>query len=64
MVGTGLRRDSETVEFLGTSVGQGESWLGQLLGENLELEGIGPLGGSYSDVRATAELDLKEVQKE
>ena len=61
MVGTGLRRDLETAEFLGTSVGQGESWLGQLLGENLGMEGIGPLGGSYSNVRATAELDLTKI---
>ena len=61
MVGTGLRRDSETVEFLRTSVGQGESWLRQLLKENSGPEGIGPLGGSYSDVRATAELDLTKI---
>ena len=31
-------------EFLGTSVGQGESWPRQLLRENLEPEGISPLG--------------------
>ena len=48
-------------EFLRTSVGQGESWLGQLLGENSEPEGIGPLGGSYSDVRVTAESDLTKI---
>ena len=40
----GLRRDSEMAEFLRTSVGQGESWLGQLLRENLAPEGISPLG--------------------
>ena len=40
-----------TENFLRTSVDQGRSWLGQLLGENSELGGIGPLGRSYSDVR-------------
>ena len=58
---TGVRRDLEMVEFLRTSVGQGESWLRQLLRENLEPEGIGPLGGSYSDVWVTAELDLTKI---
>ena len=61
MVGIGLRRDSEMAEFLRTSVGQGESWLRQLLRENLEPEGNGPVGGSYSDVRVTAELDLTKI---
>ena len=49
------------VEFLGTSVGQGRSWLRQLLGDNLEPGGISPLGRSYSDVRATTEVDLTKI---
>ena len=44
MVVAGLRRDLEMVEFLRTSVGKGKSWLRQLLRENLEPEGISPLG--------------------